>query len=114
MKISSDISRSNNLRIVRFFLAAEVLKLALDATPSSINEQMWDTPAAATNWLKTFAINNEEILKESDVDKSLCIETFDQSLNLVSNEIYLRMECSRINTCWNTSTRFDWLCKRYI
>ena len=48
-------------------LASEVLKLALDATPSSINEHMWDTPAAATNWLKTFAINNEEILKETDV-----------------------------------------------
>jgi hypothetical protein len=53
------------------------LKLALDATPSSINEQMWDTPAAATNWLKTFAINNEDILKESDVEKSRCIEVCD-------------------------------------
>ncbi len=28
---------------------------------------MWDTPAAATNWLKTFAINNEELLKETNV-----------------------------------------------
>ncbi|CAF0858948.1 unnamed protein product [Adineta ricciae] len=46
--------------------AGEVLKLALDATPSPNNEQMWDTPAAASAWLKTFAINNEEILKETD------------------------------------------------
>jgi len=46
--------------------AAEVLKLALDATPSPNNELMWDTPAAASTWLKTFAINNEELLKETD------------------------------------------------
>jgi len=46
--------------------AAEILKLALDATPSPNNEQMWDTPAAASSWLKTFAINNEELLKETD------------------------------------------------
>lgn len=52
---------------VILILAGEVLKLALDATPSPNNEQMWDTPAAATAWLKTFAINNEEILKETDV-----------------------------------------------
>lgn len=30
---------------------------------------MWDTPAAASTWLKTFAINNEELLKETDVRK---------------------------------------------
>ena len=47
--------------------AAEVLKLALDATPSQNDEKMWDTPAAATTWLKTFAINNEALLKETDV-----------------------------------------------
>ena len=29
---------------------------------------MWDTPAAASAWLKTFAINNEELLKETDVN----------------------------------------------
>ncbi|CAF1162306.1 unnamed protein product [Rotaria sordida] len=46
--------------------AAEVLKLALDATPSPNNEQMWDTPSAASTWLKTFAINNEAILRETD------------------------------------------------
>jgi hypothetical protein len=51
-----------------FIIAAEVLKLALDATPSSINEQMWDTPAAASTWLKTFAISNEELLQETDVN----------------------------------------------
>lgn len=62
---NEDFPRSNKIRL---FLAGEVLKLALDATPSSINEQMWDTPAAATNWLKTFAINNEEILKQTDVE----------------------------------------------
>lgn len=59
--------KNNPCSSLYLFLAPEVLKLALDATPSSINEQMWDTPAAATNWLKTFAINNEEILKETDV-----------------------------------------------
>jgi len=48
-----------------------VLKLALDATPSPNNELMWDTPAAASTWLKTFAINNEELLKETDVKKSI-------------------------------------------
>ena len=47
--------------------ASEVLKLALDATPSPNNELMWDTPAAATAWLKTFAINNEALLKETNV-----------------------------------------------
>ncbi|CAF2115642.1 unnamed protein product [Rotaria magnacalcarata] len=46
--------------------ASEVLKLVLDATPSPSNELMWDTPAAASTWLKTFAINNEDILKETD------------------------------------------------
>ncbi|CAF1324573.1 unnamed protein product [Adineta steineri] len=46
--------------------AAEVLKLALDATPSPNNELMWDTPTAASSWLKTFAINNEELLKETN------------------------------------------------
>jgi hypothetical protein len=29
---------------------------------------MWDTPSAASNWLKTFAINNEELLKETNVN----------------------------------------------
>ena len=28
---------------------------------------MWDTPSAASTWLKTFAINNEELLKETNV-----------------------------------------------
>lgn len=29
---------------------------------------MWDTPSAASAWLKTFAISNEELLKETDVN----------------------------------------------
>jgi hypothetical protein len=29
---------------------------------------MWDTPSAASTWLKTFAINNEELLKETNVN----------------------------------------------
>jgi len=29
---------------------------------------MWDTPSAAITWLKTFAINNEDLLKETDVN----------------------------------------------
>jgi hypothetical protein len=56
-----------NMNLVYFFLAAEVLKLALDAAPSANNEHMWDTPAAAVTWLKTFAVNNETLLKETDV-----------------------------------------------
>jgi hypothetical protein len=78
---------------------------------------MWDTPAAATNWLKTFAINNEELLKETNVNKPglfLCcyqndtrsIEGSDLNfylkIDLVSYKIYLYMECTRINTSWNT------------
>lgn len=57
----------SNLMYSLNLLAPEVLKLALDATPSPNNEQMWDTPAAASSWLKTFAINNESLLKETDV-----------------------------------------------
>jgi hypothetical protein len=114
---------------------------------------MWDTPAAATNWLKTFAINNEELLKETNVkidcnqsSKSiedqvvnntnkclpagiqsfLCCSQHDTrsiessdlnfylSIDLVSYKIYLYMECTRINTSWNTFTGSYWLCKANI
>ncbi len=45
---------------------------------------MWDTPSAASNWLKTFAINNEELLKETNVNIYLKKKFFFFLINLFS------------------------------
>jgi hypothetical protein len=83
------------MALLFILLAMEVLKLALDATPSPNNELMWDTPAAASTWLKTFAINNEDLLKETNVGHRFDVlrgKSF--SLDLVSDQIYVHLECS--------------------
>ncbi|CAF0739089.1 unnamed protein product [Didymodactylos carnosus] len=56
----------NKMLLVNTPTCAEVLKLPKEATPSPKNELLYDTPYEAKQWLKTFAINNENILKESD------------------------------------------------
>ena len=98
---------------LQFFSSAmEVVKLVLDATPSPSNELMWDTPAAATAWLKTFAINNETLLKETDV-QNWCRSAVETCfcLSLVSHEIHSYLECARSDTGWHSSSRLDCLRK---
>ncbi len=46
---------------------------------------MWDTPSAASNWLKTFAINNEELLKETNVNIFVEFELIFNLFSFVQN-----------------------------